>query len=63
MDVLSKHLESFQSSRGRDCDDDESLSSSTGHHTDTGGITLYKDAIEHCARLYRVLVCRYKWSI
>ena len=58
MDILSKHLELFQSSRGRDCDDDEEESLSSTRHTDTGdsGITLYKDAIEHCARLYRILV-------
>ena len=47
--ILSKHLDHFQ----KDC------SSKTGVDvvlSSSGEIVLYREAIEHCARLYRIMV-------
>ena len=54
MEVLTKHLQKFQSCWGSGPEGEEEGVSGGG---DVSGITLYRDAIEHCARLYRVMVC------
>ena len=50
MEVLSKHLEQFQSSCNHDIETD-----SPGQQSGSK-IILYREAIEHCTRLYRVMV-------
>lgn len=55
MEVLSKHLEMFRSRQTRGAEEGEE--SGEEEATFDTGITLYRDAIEHCARLYRVMVC------
>ena len=67
MEILSKHLNNFQSSSGAndndsdddddddDDDDEEGKSSSYSKRS----IVLYREAIEHCAKLYRVMVSNF----
>ena len=52
MEVLKKYLDLFQSSSNLSGgEEDDYLRKRSGP-----GITLYREAIEHCARLYRVMV-------
>ncbi len=53
MEVLSKHLEKFLSNSVEEVDSEEHLFG----RSSCSGLVLYRDAIEHCARLYRVMVC------
>ena len=56
MEVLSKYLALFEDfCNGKNKDDNEG--DDDGHFKGDGSaITLYKEAIEHCARLYRAMV-------
>ncbi len=56
MEVLSMHLKLFEGSRSNDDDDDDDEEDSDSLKNDNSAIILYKEAIEHCARLYRVMV-------
>ena len=51
MEVLSKHLKHFQSSSDEDSVDRKDAKMPT--------IVLYREAIEHCSRIYRVMVCMF----
>lgn len=57
MEVLSKHLEMFRSRQAREDAEGEEEEEGKGDATFDSGVTLYREAIEHCARLYRVMVC------
>lgn len=53
MEILSKHLALFQSSPRGDEDDSSSPAAQQGSAV---SITLYREALEHCARLSRIMV-------
>ena len=69
MEVLSKHLERFQKGSAKEGEEEdekkrgESSSSSDrpslpNGHASCSGVVLYREAIEHCARLYRIMVSK-----
>lgn len=49
MEILSKHLEHFQNS----CSSKKDANALQSRY---GGIVLHREAIEHCARIYRIMV-------
>lgn len=51
MEILSSHLKEYQSSR-----DEEDVDDSLPNEQSGSCIVLYRKAIEHCARLCRVMV-------
>lgn len=56
MEVLSKHLRLFEESQAEEDGEEKGGGDDSPRKNADSVITLYKEAIEHCARLYRVMV-------
>ena len=61
MEVLSKHLETFRCCPEGGEEEGEGVASSSVSVA-ASGIVLYREAIEHCARLYRIMVSMVEWK-